>query len=109
MQTQAMRDSLKYRLAIHSARNREEVIEAVRGYFSGLTEHEVASLPPPLRGVLVWGADEVVNAGILLTEATEAASNHAPESGLLKDITAVVTLAGLRLSILSMRPPDVAA
>lgn len=97
-----MRDSLRYRLAIHQASNREEVLAAVRDYFRGLGADETASLPEPLREVAHWGVEEVTSAGMLLAGAAEIASAHSADARVLREVTSVITLAALRISLLAM-------
>ena len=97
-----MRDSLRYRLAIHKADTREQVLEAVQGYFSALAAAETAALPAPLREVTQWGVEDVMGAGMLLADAAVITIAHGANAEVLREASSVMTLAALRLSLLAM-------
>ena len=97
-----MRDALKCRLAIHSARSHGEVLTAVNGYLSSLSQEDQACLPESLRAVTAAGAEEVVGAAAMFASALENASNHSRSIALLKDVASVVSLGAMRISILSL-------
>lgn len=97
-----MQDSVRVRLAIHSAKSSEEVGRILKAFFESLPPESRAMLQPGVLDISTY-SDSVVGQKALNLARAELFAGPADERlPLMKEVSAVLSAAALRLAVIEI-------
>jgi hypothetical protein len=97
-----MRDSVRFRLAIHDAKSAEEIGDIVRSFFKTLTEQDRRRVSPALLSVATFSDSVVGQKALEAARAELMAGKDGRDGSVLTEVSAVLSAAALRLSVIEL-------